>query len=201
MRAALDGIRDLDRAGPSFWNWLAFPAKPPKRVPRKPNGVQLITTIEGGAVVLGAVEISGRKVILSVNSEARAERGRALFEPALEGLVRPPLVERQDLEQLLEEQRAGGEQPPLLDLPPDQIRAILQQQLEEHYRQVLDQPIPALGNVSPRRAARSVKRRGKVVRWLKALENHSSKRPAGDPISEYDFTWMWQELGVAKLRK
>lgn len=201
VRAALDNIRALDRAGLSFWNWLASPAKPPKRVPRKPDGVQLITTMEGGAVVLGTVEISSRKVILSVNSEARAKRGRALLEPALHGLVRPPLVERQDLEQVLAEQRASGERPPPLDLPPEEVRTILQQQLEEHYRQILDQPIPALGNVSPRRAARTTKGREKVVNWLKAMENHSSKRPAGDPIGEYDFAWMWQELGVAEMRK
>jgi hypothetical protein len=40
-----------------------------------------------------------------------------------------------------------------------------------------------------------------VVNWLKTLENHSSKRPAGDPIGEYDFGWMWQELGVTELRR
>ena len=200
-RAALDAVRALERAGPSFWNWLASPAKRPKRVPRKSDGVQLITTMEGGAVVLGTVEISGRKVILSVNSEARAERGRALLEPALQGLVRAPLVERQDLEPMLAEHRRRGERPPPPDLPPDEVRAIVQQQLEEHYLQVLDQPIPALGNVSPRQAARTAKGRERVVNWLKTLENHSSRRPAGDPIGEYDFTWMWHELGVTELRK
>ncbi|HEY8610609.1 MAG TPA: hypothetical protein VIL69_04875 [Roseomonas sp.] len=201
VRAALDGIPALERADANFWNWLASPAKPPKRVAQKPTGVQLSTTMEGGSVVLGNVEISGRKVILSVNSEARSERGRALLEPVLQGLVRPPLVERQDLEQMLAEKRASKEEPPPLDLPPQEVRAILQQQLEEHYRQVLDQPIPALGNVSPRRAARTAKGREKVVNWLKTLENHSSKRPAGDPIGEYDFAWMWQELGVTELRR
>ncbi|MDB5369797.1 MAG: hypothetical protein JWP20_1355 [Roseomonas sp.] len=201
IRTALDGIPALDRAGANFWNWLAAPAKRPKRVAPKPAGTLWITTMGDGAVVLGNVEISGRKVILSVNSEARAERGGALLEPALEGLVRPPLVERQDLEQMLAEQRASEARPSPLDLPTDEVRAILQQQLEEHYRQLLDQPIPALGNVSPRRAARTAKGREKVVNWLKTLENHSSKRPVGDPIGEYEFAWMWHELGVADLRK
>jgi hypothetical protein len=124
-------------------------------------------------MVLGNVEIAGRKVILSVNSEARCERGRALLEPVLRGLGRPPLVERQDLEQ----------------------------QLEEHYCQALDQPDPAPGNVSPRRAVRTAKGRERVPAWLETLENHSSKRPADDPIGEYVFAWMWHELGVAELRK
>ncbi len=48
---------------------------------------------------------------------------------------------------------------------------------------------------------RPSKGREKVAAWLKVLENHSAKRPAGDPIREYDFGWMWQELGVASLRR
>jgi hypothetical protein len=198
---ALDGVSALERADTNFWNWLASPARPVKRAARKPAGMQWITTMGDGAVVLGSIKITGRKVTLSVNSEARSERGRALLEPVLQGLVRPPLVERQDLEQMLAEQRASGERPPSLELPPDEVRAILQQQLEEHYRQILDQPVPALGNVSPRRAARTTKGRERVVNWLKTLENHSSRRPAGDPIGEYDFAWMWHELGVAERRK
>lgn len=118
LRAALEGVPVLERAGPSFWNWPVSPAKQPKRVPRKPDGVQLITTMEGGTPVLGTVEIAGRKVILSVNPEAQSERGPALLEPAFQGLVRPPLVERQDPDHLLEEKRANGERPPSPDLPP-----------------------------------------------------------------------------------
>jgi hypothetical protein len=45
------------------------------------------------------------------------------------------------------------------------------------------------------------KGREKVVVWLKTLENHSAKRPVGDPIGEYDFGWMWRELGVEALRQ
>ena len=40
-----------------------------------------------------------------------------------------------------------------------------------------------------------------MAAWLKMLENHSAKRPAGDPIGGYDFGWMWQELGVEALRQ
>lgn len=201
IRAALTAVPALRQADTNVWNWLAPPGKPGKRPTRERTGTQWITTMEDGATVLGDVEIADRKVSLSVNSESRAERGRALLEPALQGLVRPPLVERQDLDQLLAEQRASGQPPPSSGLPPDEERAIIQQQLEEHYRRVLDAPIPSLGHLSPRRAARTAKGREKVVAWLKTLENHSAKRPAGDPIGDYDFGWMWQELGVAALRR
>ena len=54
-----------------------------------------------GAIVLGAVELTANAVTLSVNSEARAARGRALLEPVLTGLVRAPLIERQTVEQMM----------------------------------------------------------------------------------------------------
>jgi hypothetical protein len=34
---------------------------------------------------------------------------------------------------------------------------------------------PALGNISPRRAAKSAKGCEKLVAWLKLLENHTAK--------------------------
>ena len=86
-------------------------------------------------------------------------------------------------------------------LSPEEERALIHQGIDDHYRGLLDQPIPPLGGKSPRAAAKTPKGREKVVAWLKTLENHSAKRPAGDPIGEYDFGWMWQELGVQALRE
>jgi hypothetical protein len=51
--------------------------------------------MDDGAIVLGAVELTANAVKLSVNSEARAARGRTLLEPVLAGPVRAPLIERQ----------------------------------------------------------------------------------------------------------
>jgi hypothetical protein len=86
-------------------------------------------------------------------------------------------------------------------LSPEDERALVRQGLDDHYRRVLDGPIPALGGKSPRAAAKTPKGREKVAAWLKMLENHSAKRPAADPLGEYDFGWMWQELGVEALRR
>ncbi|MCI0753574.1 hypothetical protein [Teichococcus vastitatis] len=199
--AALTAVPTLRQASATFWNWLAPANDSAMGSARTKTGLHLITTMDDGVAVLGSVEITGRKVSLSVNSSSRAERGHALLKVVLQGLVRPPLMERQDLDRMLVEQHAPGQEPPFSGLSPEQEREIIQQQLEEHYRGLLDEPIPPLGNVSPRRAARTAKGREKVVAWLKTLENHSAKRIAGDPIGEYDFAWMWRELGVAELRK
>jgi hypothetical protein len=58
----------------------------------------------------------------------------------------------------------------------------------------------ALGNISRFQAARTAKGREKMVGWLETLIT-LIPAPAGDPIGDQDFTWMWRELGVVELRK
>lgn len=71
-----------------------------------------------------------------------------------------------------------------------QREALVRQGLDDHHRRVLDEPILALGGKSPRAAAKTPKGGEKVAALLKVLENHSTKRPTGDPIGEYNFGWM-----------
>ena len=42
--------------------------------------------------------------------------------------------------------------------------------------------------------------REKVIGWLKMLENRSAGHGDG-PIADYDFGWMWLELGLQEHRK
>jgi hypothetical protein len=35
-----------------------------------------------------------------------------------------------------------------------------------------------------------------VVNWLKSLEQTSARCPVNDPMQDYDFGWMWEELGA-----
>jgi hypothetical protein len=80
--------------------------------------------------------------------------------------------------------------------------AILHDSLDRHYRNLLDQPIPILGNKSPRAAVRTAKGRVKVVDWLKTLENHAAKSAGrNSQIANYSFNWIWTELGVAELKR
>ena len=198
VRKALASAPALRPASPPFWNWLAEPEARPKAVPRRAKGRTLTTTMEDGSLVLGTLELKSRRLSLEANSVVRGERGRALLEPVLAGLVGPPLMERIDLEQMLAAERPP---PQPSGFSPEDERALVRQGLDEHYRRVLDEPIPTLGGKSPRAAAKTPKGREKVAAWLKTLENHSARRPAGDPIGAYDFGWMWQELGIETFRQ
>ena len=68
---------------------------------------------------------------------------------------------------------------------------------EQHYRRWLDEPVPALGNRTPREAARLKTGRPKLVALLQEFENMAARqRLEGRPA--YDFGWMWAELGLER---
>jgi len=78
----------------------------------------------------------------------------------------------------------------------------LRSALERYYRDLLCQPIPMLGDVSPREVARTAAGREKLVAWLKELEDGAAgHRATGNLLGTYDFGWVWAELGVETLRK
>ena len=64
-----------------------------------------------------------------------------------------------------------------------------------------DETVPMLGNMTPRRAAKTMKGREKLVAWLKYMENQAANHQAGTPMANYDFSWLWDELGIADLRR
>lgn len=86
-------------------------------------------------------------------------------------------------------------------LSPEEESAIIHETLERHYRGVLDEPVPMLGGVSPRKAAKTKKGREMLVTWLKLIENGNAQQKAGSPMARYDVSWMWEELGIAHLRR
>jgi hypothetical protein len=110
-------------------------------------------------------------------------------------------VERQTLEQALSEDHDYGSSSAIPELTPEEERSIIHDAMNRHYRAQLDQPIPALGNVSPRKAAKSKTGREKLVAWLKRLENQNAGHDTEDPMASYDVAWIWEELGVSSLRK
>ena len=202
LRLALSRCPELRQARATLWSWTG-PQRSAKSLgaQKQPPKSQTFTTIlDDGSLVLGNVELKDKALILSVNSRARAERGRVLLSEALDGLVAQPLVEIQTLEQCMATRDPAP--PPRLNLSEDERRAIIRDGLDRHYRDLLDQPIPALGNKSPRAAARTANGRAKVVDWLKTLENHTAKfAGSNEEMATYDFSWLWMELGVNELRR
>ena len=57
----------------------------------------------------------------------------------------------------------------------------------------LDDSIPALAGLSPRRAARMPKMKPRLVALLKELEHHEQHRPEAQ---RFDVGTLWRELGL-----
>ena len=89
-----------------------------------------------------------------------------------------------------------GQAPPDIDIPPEVQAEPVTLMLKKYYRKVLSEPVPMLGNIAPRDAARTPSGRAKLVEWLQHLEAGSAvHRTDGNPLGTYDFGWMWAELG------
>ena len=58
--------------------------------------------------------------------------------------------------------------------------------MDRHYRRLLDEPLAYLDDKTPRQAAKTKKGRGRVVDWLKKLENTEARRAAGQGQRPYD---------------
>jgi hypothetical protein len=207
VRTVLNERPELSRESDTFWNWIAVgeEATSKQAVKRQNSGrLQILTTTgDRGTLILGNLEIKDRTLLVSVNSKERAEQARALFGHVLAARIGPPLTEVQSLEQVMAARSAAPKSVPAsLELSPEQRRRIIHQSMDKHYRQILDEPVPMLGNRSPRKAVKTDAGREKVIAWLKTLENHSANiADPNDPMATYDFSWLWVELGVPALRR
>lgn len=192
----LDRVKVFEPEGSKFWNWLA--ARRGRR--GKAGGGLMLDTQMEGATVLGTLELKGKALLVNVNSATRAAMVEALVTEACGDLLNRPLTTIRTVEQMRGESRDGEARHSDDEIPPEIARQLMQEHLDRHYRETLDAPIPALGGKSPRAAVRTAAGRKKVVEWLKYLENGSARHADG-PIAEYDFGWMWEELGLQYLRK
>ncbi|CUK20718.1 hypothetical protein RUE5091_04550 [Ruegeria denitrificans] len=187
---------ELVISGQKDWTWLAVDNPSSNK---RGTGLVLDRSMSGTSV-LGSLNLKGKTLTLSVNSATRAERGEALVRDLLGDLVKSPLTSIQTVGQMMADDSQESGVAEEEDIPPDLARQMAHEHLEQHYRDTLDQPIPALGGKTPRQAVRSTAGRKQVIDWLKTIENRSA-RQTGSPVADYDFSWMWHELGLSDYRK
>jgi hypothetical protein len=139
---------------------------------------------------------------LSNSTPHRTRRSSCfLTSPKLADLVAAPLTEIQTVEQMKAAAPQLGAQAPKPPIPPKVQTELVHDMLDRQYRSLLNEPVPMLGGISPRAAARSARGRTSLAIWIKHLENHSSQAPdPNDPMATYDFTWLWRELKIEHLR-
>ncbi|MDP2343669.1 MAG: hypothetical protein Q8O67_22105 [Deltaproteobacteria bacterium] len=136
---------------------------------------------------LGHLSLDHRGLILEVNSRERLERGKALVTALAGAAVKHRIDEHMDVDQMIDETRRRAPMGPSVStsIPEDVQREVVGQALRRAYANYLDEPIPALGNQTPRRAARASpegKQRVRVL--LDGLEQSLLSMPgASDAIN------------------
>jgi hypothetical protein len=200
IRTALEARRDFRPASETSWNWVG-PRKPAAASMDADEFTQQSLTLESwdedGALVLGNLHLEEGALALAVNSVKRSDAGCALLAETLGGRIGQPSIRTETLEQAMASRSSAMPAP--LDIPDDEQSAIIHESLDRHYREVLDQPVPALGDETPRDAVKTGDGRLKVADWLKMMENQTAKSDGA--MASYSFGWLWAELGISELRR
>jgi hypothetical protein len=115
--------------------------------------------------------------VLETTSQQRAARGRAWLESLFGDRVRYRATALETLEQTMSELRSRSPRrsPGALAHVADEGTSAVRDLFDRHYRSWIDRPAPALGNRSPRAAARTTLWRPKLVDLLKQLENATER--------------------------
>lgn len=199
IRATMDSCADLRPATATRWNWVRREKRAAASATRaRPSeSLTIETTRDDGLLLLGNVELGDGALVLTANSLERSERGIELLSTILGARVGQPLVVTETVEQMLASRKPDV--PQSVDLSAEEQRTIIHETLDRHYRDTLDQPVPSLGNKSPRAAVKTKGGRAKVADWLKMVENRTARSDGA--MASYSFDWMWTELGIAELRR
>jgi len=209
LRERLRAVPAFREENEGFWNWVE-PQQPAKRTSSRKvtsqsslgEGRSLRVTLDTGDTILGNIELTDKTLLLEANSRERAERGTAILAELAGALIGPALTEIETLEQVMAGRDGDEHLDQSGDLPAELQAELVHGALTDHYRRTLDEPIPALGDLSPRAAAQTAAGRRKVADWLKHIENQTKSGSSPDePMASYDFTWLWRDLGLEKLRR
>lgn len=201
VEQGLDKIEELEPADPEepSWRWVGGNSVAPLEDPDE--AISMGSFSEFGESIRGMVEISEGEVVLTANSRERTERGIAMLEEKLAGLLGRPLLEYLDIADVREgghASRSSTADPPL---SPAEQSVIMHGFLDRHYDEVISRPVPVLGGMSPLEASQSEDGRVALQRWLKQLENMEARRAADSGTKAYDTDWLWEELDMMDLRK
>ena len=202
IRAVLEACPEFRPASATSWNWISQekPAAASRAGEQSQQSLTFETWHEDGTLVLGNVELENKALVLSVNSRQRSDLGRALLSETLGRRVGQPLVKTESVEQIMASRDVA--EPQELVIPEEERCAIIHDQMDRHYRSVLDEPVPMLGGETPRAAVKTESGRVKVAEWVKMMENRTAK--SGDhnsAMASYNFSWLWTELGISELRR
>lgn len=139
--------------------------------------------------IVGHAFIAGGTLRLETNSRERAGALRARVEAACGAQIRHRLREHADP---LSQKAPRGRKETASTIPPAEAARLVHEFKTHHYRDWLDQSLPALGGKTPRQAVRTTKGRAAVDVLLKDIENMEQRHEE----TPFDVAWLRRELGL-----
>lgn len=149
--------------------------------------------------ILGHLRIAGASLTAEVNSENRAQQFKALMEKLLPGKARYKTTVIQSpqamLKHMKEESAPTAEEEKLDELNNrPEVRALIAEHLRQHYRNWLNQKIPALNNKTPLQAAKTRDGKEMVEALLTDIERRS--RDGNQPLDPDLIAELRERLGL-----
>lgn len=145
-----------------------------------------------GPTVVGRLVLSGKSLTAETNSVTRADAVKAAIEHAAGDAVRFRLRSTESMESLKARAHSPGPGGPMSSTPssgtfftsesadmPPEVREAMRQMMAKLDAQWVDSHIPALGNITPRAAARDAKMRPVLERLLQDMESRGAPTGAG----------------------
>ncbi|MBE3068899.1 MAG: SEC-C domain-containing protein [Planctomycetes bacterium] len=134
----------------------------------------------GGPVSLGRIEFIGDELVLTVNSAKRFATARTWLEE-LPGVVFRNVATRRwdepDEDRPLDERLS---KPEPVEMTPELVAAV-QEMMDRHYMQWLDEPLPILGGKTPRQACATPAGRQQVTMLIRTTPDPMGPEPVYVP--------------------
>lgn len=148
--------------------------------------------------ILGSVILSRKTMRVETLSMPRAKFAHGWFLSLVPKAIRFKGIQVKSREAAAESARTrrGPSRP---ELPPEVVAQIQRDYYEKHYRAWLDIPVPALGDRTPREAARIKSIRTTLVTLVESIEVQAA-RSARDG-GGFDIEFLRRELGLPKTRQ
>ncbi len=148
-----------------------------------------------GRRVLGRVVLRSSTLLVETMSMARARRAQQYFGAIARDALQFVAI---DVSSLDEVRRRAEARPPAPEIDPAIAGPIERRYMEAHYRAWMDEPVPALGNRTPRAAASEKYWRPKVLDLIKGIENQAAR--SAREGKGFDVAFLRSELGFLARR-
>ena len=139
--------------------------------------------------ILGSVAVEPGRLILKAQGQERLAIGNQLLKGTLQNLIKHQIDAVQSLESMMKEQAKAKPKKVDDEISWEIKQALLKDMYDNHYREWLDCPLPALQGKSPRKAIKSNEGRRRVEDLLREMEYLHTESE-----DKYDISWVRKEL-------